>query len=197
MNSIRLYPVLGAAVLLAAGPAAASDLNYNYVEARFVSAELDGDGGPDIDGDGFEFEGMFAINENFHAFASFTTLEFDFDVDASAFVIGAGYNTPVADGTDLVARVSYVNGEVDTPFGDADDSGLGLSAGFRHAFTPQFEAAAYINHVDLDESGSDTSFEVEGEYFFTDRFAAGVNFEFGDEETVIGIGGRLYFEGVR
>lgn len=186
-----------AAFLLLAGTAGASDLNYDYAELRYVDTEIDGDGGGDADGDGFEIGGSVQLADNWHIFGSYQTLDFDFDIDLSALEIGAGYMVPVNSSTDLVARVSYIDGEVDTPFGDADDSGFGLSSGFRHLFSPQIEGRAFINYVDLDDSGSETSFELAGDYFINDQFSAGLGLEFGDDATSISIGARYYFGNMR
>lgn len=192
----RIALAIGAAIpalLLQATLAGAQDLSYDYIEARYVDTSIDGNGGGDIDGDGFKFGGSAKIAENFHLFGNFQSLDYDFDIDFSALEFGAGYMLPVAAGTDLVARVSYINGEVDTVFGDADDSGYGLSVGFRHVFLPQLQGGAFIKHINLDESGSDTGLELEGEYFFNKQFSGGVSFEFADDATTWGIGARLYF----
>ncbi len=192
---------LGQTVVLLAAAAAvtaqANELSYDYVELHYVDAEIDVDGGGDVDGDGFAIDGSLALTDNVHVFAGFQSLDFDFDVDLSAFEIGGGWNQSIATGTDFVARLSYIDGEIDTPIGDADDSGLGLAAGLRHFFTPEFEGGAFIRHVDLDESGGETSFLVEGEYYLTERFTTGLSLEFGDDATSWALGVRYYFDGLR
>lgn len=185
---------VGGALLLSTG-AFAQDLSYDHVELRYVNAELDGGGGADADGDGFNLNGSMALSENVHVFAGYETLDFDFDIDLTSFEIGAGWNQPIANGTDIVGRISYIDGEVDTNFGDADDSGFGLSGGLRHVFTSQFQGGAFINYTDLDDSGDNTSLELFGEYFFTPEFTGGLTLEFDDDATVFGVGGRWYFGG--
>ncbi|MGB5245201.1 MAG: hypothetical protein WBN34_01520 [Woeseia sp.] len=190
----RIGLALGAvALLLQANVAGAQDLSYDYIEARYVDTTIDGNGGGDIDGDGFEFGGSFKIAENYHLFGSFQSIDYDFNLDFTALEIGAGYMLPVAAGTDFVARLAYVNGEVDTVFGDADDSGFAASVGFRQVFLPQLQGAAFIKHINLDESGSDTGLELEGEYFFNNQFSGGLSVEFSDDTTTWGLGARLYF----
>ncbi|MDZ7644999.1 MAG: hypothetical protein U5K76_12780 [Woeseiaceae bacterium] len=183
-------------LLLAAGTLQAAELSYDYAELRYLNGEIEA-GGADVDGDGFELAGSMQLAENVHLFGSYQALDFDFNVDTSALEIGAGYMMPVDTRTDFVARLSYVDGEVDTGFRDADDSGIGLSAGFRRMFTPQIEGRAFINHTELDESDGETTIEVAGDYFFNDEFAAGLSLEFGDDTTFIGIGGRYYFGATR
>ena len=182
------------AALLFAGTASA-ELNYDYLELRFVDAEIDA-GSNDIDGDGIEFGGSYKIADKVHFFGSYRTLDFD-GVDLNTFRIGAGYMTSIAVDTDFVARVAYIDGEVDTGGRELDDSGFGLSAGFRRMFTPEVEGRAFLNHVDLDESGSETSLELAGDYFFTRQFAAGLALEFGDDATSWSVGGRYFFGGAR
>jgi len=195
MNITLRATALLAALAFAGGAYAqgqSSGLSYDYAELTWVNAETDLDGG-DLDGDGFALNGSYEFAPNFHVFGGFASLDLDGPFDTTAFEIGAGYHQPIANGTDFVGRLSYIDGEVDTPFGDADDSGFGLSAGFRHIFTPEIQAAAFLNHADLDDSGSETSVEVFGEYFFTPEFTAGLSLEFGDDATVWSIGGRWYF----
>ncbi len=189
MTVVRALPAL----LLALGTAQADDLSYDYLEFRYIDTEIDSGGFGDIDGDGFEIGGSVAVTDNVHLFGNFQSFGFDFDVDGKSFEIGGGYMQPIGPATDLVARVSYVDGEIDTPFGDADDSGFGLALGVRQAFGPQLEGGAFLRHVNLDESGNDTTLRLEGEYFFSDQFAAGLSLEFGDDATSWGIGARYYF----
>ncbi|MGB5345249.1 MAG: hypothetical protein WBN23_03700 [Woeseia sp.] len=181
------------ALLLQTGSTFAEELSYDYIEGAYVSTTIDGNGFGDIDGDGFAFGGSARIADNYHLFGSFQSLDYDSNLDFSALEIGAGYMVPVGTGTDLVARLSYINGEVDTPFGDADDSGFGIAVGFRQIFLPQLQGAAFVRHVDLDESGGDTSLKLEGEYFFNPEFSAGLSLEFSDDATSWGLGARLYF----
>lgn len=192
-----VVPAAIAASMFLAVNVQAAELSYDYLEGRFIDTEVDTNGG-DIDGDGIHIGGSFTLAENWHAFASYETLDFDFDIDISAFTIGAGYMTSIAPQTDLVARLAYINGEADAGgFGDVDDSGFGLQTGFRHMFNSQFEGRAFLNYVDLDESGDETTFELAGDYFFNDQFSAGLQLEFGDDTTAFSIGGRYYFGSMR
>lgn len=178
--------------LCSTGAADAAELRYDYAELRYLHAEID-DAGGDLDGNGFDIGGSLEIADNIHLFGSYQSLDFDFGIDSSALELGAGYMVRVAPQSDLVARVSYVDGEADAGGLTADDAGLGLSGGFRRMFTPQIEGRIFINYVDLDDTGSDTSLELAGDYFFNEQFSAGLSLEFGDDETVFGLGGRYYF----
>jgi hypothetical protein len=187
---------VAAAGLGVAGVASAAELDYNYAELRYIDTELDA--GPfDVDGDGFELGGSMELAQSVHIFGNFQTLDFGSGIDSSGFEVGGGYAMPLNNGADLVARLSYIDGEIDTPAGDADDSGFGFSAGARNMFSPQIEGRAFINYVDLDESGDEVSFELAGDYFLNDQIALGASLELGDDVTTWTVGGRWFFGAVR
>lgn len=183
---------LSLSALMAAGAASAAELDYNYGELRYVDTELDA--GPfDADGDGFEIGGSLELAQSVHIFGSYQTLDFGSGVDVSAFEVGGGYAVPLNNGADLVGRLSYIDGEIDAGPGDFDDSGFGFSAGFRNMFHPQIEGRAFINYVDLDESGDETSIELAGDYFLNDEIALGASLELGDDVTAWTLGARWFF----
>jgi hypothetical protein len=64
-------------------------------------------------------------------------------------------------------------------------------------FHPQVEGRAFINYVDLDESGDETSVELAGDYFLNDEIALGASLELGDDVTTWTLGARWYFGAVR
>lgn len=195
MEKKRLGQNLAVAVavnLAFAGATMAAELDYNYGELRWVDTELDA--GPfDIDGDGFEIGGSLELAQSVHIFGNFRTLDFGSGIDVSAFEIGGGYAMPLHNGADLVARLSYIDGEIDGPSGDVDDSGFGFSAGARKMFTSQIEGRAFVNYQDLDESGSEVGFEIAGDYFLNDQVALGASLELGDDVTTWTLGARWYF----
>ncbi|MEX2494893.1 MAG: hypothetical protein WD448_02325 [Woeseia sp.] len=192
------HTVAGAvsAALLLAGSAAAAEFDYTHGELRYINTELDA-GQFDVDGDGFQLGGSLELAQSVHIFGNFQTLDFGSGIDVSAFQVGGGYAMPLNNGADLVARLSYIDGQIDTPSGDADDNGFGFSAGMRNMFTPQIEGRAFINYVDLDESGDEYSFELAGDYFINDEIALGASLELGDDVTSWTIGARWYFGAAR
>jgi hypothetical protein len=182
-----------AAGLALVGSAAAAELDYNYAELRYVDTELF-----DVDGDGFEIGGSLDLAQSVHIFGNFQTLDFGSGIDRSAFEVGGGYAMPLNNVTDLVARLSYIDGEIDPQGpGDLDDSGFGFSAGARTMFTPQIEGRAFVNYVDLDTTDDEVSIEIAGDYFLNDEIALGASLELGDDVTSWTIGARWFFGAVR
>lgn len=178
----------------------AGDLSYSYVEATYGETEIDvGQGVGDVDGDGFGVAGSLAVAPNWHVFADFASADFDFNVESTTYRVGGGFNYPISDSADVIARLSYVSVEVevDTAFGtfDADEDGFGLGAGLRGKVADNFELEGAVEYVDLGgDSGGDTSFIAEGRYFFTPIFALGAGVELGDDFTTYGISARLNFK---
>ena len=186
---------IGAALVagMLSAPSFADDgLSYTYLEAGYLDTEID-IGPEDVDGDGVGVAGSFAVNETFFLTASYGTQDFDFGVDVDQWSAGIGAHTSLTDNMDLVGTISYVDAEVDTPFGSVDDDGFGLGVGVRGRFTDNIELEAGINYVDLDDAGDDTSFAAGGRYYFTEAFAVGAGFEIGDDVTMWTVGVRMEF----
>lgn len=162
----------------------AGNLSYDYLELRFVDVD-------DSDGDGIRFAGSYQIDEEWILVGGLTTLDFDFNVDSTVLEIGGGYVWNYSDDFDLVSTVRYVRVDVDTPFGDFDDSGFALSSGIRGFVAPQFEIRGSANYIDVDDS--DTYIELGGDYYFTDQVSAGITLELAGDADVFSIGARWYF----
>ena len=97
---------------------------------------------------------------------------------------------PLTPNMDLIGTLRYVDVELDTGFGSADDDGFGLGVGLRGRVTDNIELEAGINYVDLDDGGDDTSLAAGGRYYFTPAFAVGAGFEVGDDVTSWTVGVR-------
>lgn len=179
-------------LLALSATAGAEQFDYNYFFIGYGNLEFDD---IDVDGDGFGIGGSYAISGDFHVFADYTAADLDFDVDASSWSAGVGYNTSVSPVVDLVASVSYEYVELDAPIvGSVDDSGLGLGLGMRFAATEVLELNAGISYVDLSDSGDETTFALGGLYHFTDAFALGLGGSWGDDSSSYSISGRFYFD---
>jgi hypothetical protein len=160
------------------------DLSYSYAELRFVDVDSNG-------GDGFQLAGSFELDENWILVTSLTSLDFNGDVDATLLEIGGGYVWDYTDDFDLFTTLRLAWAEVDTPVGDADDTGFAFSAGARGLLAPKFEVRGSVNHINVD--GSDTYLQIAGDYYFTSQFSAGVSLDVAGDTDSFSIGGRWYF----
>ena len=192
MNKLTVIKAgLGLAACAFALNAAANDeLSYNYVEANYLDTEIDD---LDIDGDGLSLSGSVEIGDSAFLFAGFGSLDFDRGVDLDQRTIGLGAHTSISDNVDLVGTIGYVDAELDTPFGDADDDGYSVGVGLRGKVADAFELEGGISYVDLDDSGDDTTFNFGGRYYFTETFALGAGVGIGDDVTTWNLGVRLEF----
>jgi hypothetical protein len=146
----------------------AADFDYTFVDAGLVNTELDA--GPfDVDGDGLGVSGSIGISDSMHIVAGYSDVGYDFSVDSTSWNVGLGFHTDINDDLDFVADVSYIDVQVDTPFGSADDDGLGVGAGIRFHAGEKVELDASLQYVDLEES--DTVLNVGGRFYFNDSFA--------------------------
>lgn len=180
---LLLGALLSPCAVLAQGATVGSGLGYTYAELRYVDA--------DNDGDGLRANGSFDLGNNWLIVGGLTSLNYDNDVDFTMLEIGGGYVYPFRESFDLTATLRFVDAEVDTPVGDADDTGLALSGGVRGLVAPQFEVRGSVNYINLDDS--DTYLELAADYHFTQQISAGVSLEFAGDNDLFTLGGRWYF----
>ena len=161
-----------------------ADLDYSYVELRFVDVNSNG-------GDGIRFNASYDLGNNWLIVGGLTSLDYNNNVDSTAFELGAGYVWHYSNDFDFFSTLRYVNAEIDNPGLSTDDDGLAFSAGTRGLLTPEFEIRGAVNHVTV--GNSDTYLELAGDYHFTPQFAAGISLEFAGDTDVITIGARWFF----
>jgi hypothetical protein len=172
------------------GALAQDGFDYTYVEGAYLSSDVDA--GPfSADGDGLGVRGSIALGGKLHLFGEYATQDHDFDVDTSSWSVGVGLHHPIQSNLDFVAELGWVKIEVDTPFGSADDDGLGLSGGVRYRAGQKVELEGMLHYVDMD--GSDTSLGLGGRYYFTPSFALTSGLLFDDNDTGWSIGVRASF----
>ena len=185
-----LLPALSEAQETAAARPSEAQFNYSYVELSYDETDLDV--GPfDADGDGLTIAGSFEINDDWHVYASYGTLDFDGGADADTWTLGAGYVFPLKEDMDIYGRVLYIDTSLDTNFGDADDDGLGLQARIRARVTDEFELEGGIQYVDVRDT--DTSLQALARYNFTEEFSAAIGITFAGDTDGIGISARYSF----
>ncbi len=175
------------------GVSLAEDVSYTYARLNYVNTELDV-GPVDVDGDGLQLDGSYGFMKNAFAFGSYSDVEFDGDVDASQFDLGAGYRHAIRPRIDLVGRVGYTRMDVSASGFDGDDDGLLFSGGVRSRMTDKIEGRAALNYRVMDESDNDTEFEFGGDYYVTERISVAAALCLGDDMTTWSFGGRYAFQ---
>lgn len=189
----KLLVVPAALASLAASPAFADALDYNYLQFGYVTTELE-DEFVSVNGNGYSLEGSASINDNFHVFAGYGAIDFDFDVDTTEWELGLGYSRAVGEKTDLVATLGYVSAEVDMPFfGRLDDDGYSVGLGIRSMVTDRLELEGKVDYVDLSDSGSDTVVTVQLGYELTHTLLLGGGVTSVDGDNAYHVGLRVYF----
>lgn len=172
-------------------PIQAADLNYNYVEGRYLlSADIDDS---NLDGDGLRIAGSYRFTNEIFGLAKWEDVDFDRGVDGTIFEIGAGYIFPINPSWDSNFTLSYGNTDFSGPGGDADDSGLILSGGVRGMVTPEIEARAKLTYNDSWEDDN-TYLTIAGDYFFMPNLSAGLEVDLGGEYETLSIGVRYFFK---
>jgi hypothetical protein len=125
--------LIGFAAFAACGAAAAQDreLSYTFAEAGFYRLDIDNAD----QANGLSIAGSYAFGPNWFAFGEFDLIELEFvgvSADTEGFRLGAGGYWEVASGIDAIARVGWVDFNVDQAGGQVvDDSGPLLAVGGR------------------------------------------------------------------
>ncbi len=170
--------------------AQADEYDYTFVEAGYISADFDAVG-IDLDGDGFGIKGSFAINDDYHLFAEYSSLGFDFSIDLNRLAVGAGLHFDLSPTIDFVGTIAYLDYEFDSGFGSISEDGYGIGVGLRGAMQSNFEWEAGVDYSDV--GGSDISFRLDGRYYFTDTVAVGAGVSVDDDVNIYSIGVRMEF----
>lgn len=192
MNAKTLICAAALALPLAAS---AEQLSYRYVDvAHFPEAEIDA-GNVDVDGDGLQLRGSLPVYQNIFALAEFQSLDLDNEVDTTRFMVGVGGHWPLGNNLDIIARGGVVSYEVDSRFGDDDDTGLFAGVRLRTFVAPKIEVEGGVEHLAVDVAGSDSdTFLIgEGRYNFNSQFSAGLLITLGGDTSVFGAQGRFNF----
>ncbi len=161
--------------------------DYTFVEGGFVSSEINV-GGTDADGDGLQFAGSYAFNDQIHFIAKYVDQNYDFGIDTTTISFGAGISQVLNRDWDFIGQLSYVS--LDTNTG-GDDGGLGLMGGVRGRVRPDVEVDAGINYTDV--GASDTSLFVSGRYFLSNTLTVGGGLTLDDGDTAFNLTVRSLF----
>ncbi|MCP3979217.1 MAG: hypothetical protein GY716_07810 [bacterium] len=147
---------------------AAAAPRYAYVEAGYV--DFDPDGGSSDDG---VFGGIsLGLPGPFYATGEYLELE-----DVELWNVGAGWFGFLGNQADLVAEIKWL----DLDF----DDGTVVSGGARWDILRWLQVKGLINWTDLDDAGSDTTFEAEGLVsILKGKLGIGANVEVGENDTL-------------
>ncbi len=182
MRKFALATALAASLPLAA----AASPSYTYVGAGYVGAEPDG--GSSLHG--FGLEGSFALQEDIHLMADFFRVK-DSPVTLRRNRIAAGYNMPVNERTDFVARLgwSFAKASVSNVGSNSDDGIFG-QAGVRGMVTPELELNAFLSYDDVE---SKVSFDVGAVYNFSPDFGVVLGYTYSSNLETWQLGLRYNF----
>lgn len=169
-----------------------ADFVYSGVEVSYIDVEFDTGIGT-IDGDGYRFRGSYQMNSQAFLHGEWEDQRFDFGIDGTSYEFGAGFRHGLSNSLDLVATASYVHAEVEMQGFGFDDDGFGLGGGIRTQLAPSFQVEAMLRYVDLDDSGSDTGFDLLGRYYFSDRYALMLETTLDDDIDTLSVGFRAEF----
>jgi len=185
-----LLPALSEAQETATTRPSSAQFNYSYVELSYDEADFDV--GPfDVDGDGLTLAGSFEINDDWHVYASYGSLDLDGGADVDTWTLGAGYVFPLKEDIDIYGRVLYIDTSADFGAFNGDEDGLGIQASIRARITDEFELEGGLLYTDV--ADTDTSLQAIARYNFTEEFSAGVGLTFGGDADGIGIHARYSF----
>lgn len=193
---MRIAPVAFAlSAVLAVSAARADDISYNYLDVGYAQVDIDD---YSEDADGFLLRASFEITPNVFIFGGYSDLSVDvdgfgFDVDLKEYDMGAGYAWPVGRSSSLYGTLRYVSAEAEALGVGLDDDGYGAALGLRTRPAPSLELETFVDYVDLDDSGDDTSIGLAGRYFFTPQFALALEAQFSDDATAYGLGFRWHW----
>lgn len=183
-----------AALLAIPGAAVATDLNYNYIDADYVSVDIDD---IDEDFDGWAVSGSFLVAEQVFMFGGYSDISSDqimgFKLSVEGLTLGLGYRHELSRQTDLNFGAAYERAKAKlTGFGSESDSGYSLSVGVRHLVSPQFELGVGAVYVDIGDS-DETSAVANALFHVTDVVAIGVGLSLGSDSTAYTGGVRFKF----
>jgi hypothetical protein len=178
----------------AADDTATSELNYNYIEAGYVNADI-----LDENIDGFRVGGSVGFGGSWYGSANYRQVSKD-GVTFDDSNINIGWHHAISDKADFLAEVGYANMGIDIDgFGDANSDGYRAAIGLRGMLAPKFEAQAKASWTKINDFGSDGEFggEVQATYHFTDTWGLTGSYEhtsiFDEDVNVWSVGVRASF----
>jgi hypothetical protein len=187
-----------AALLAIPGAALATDLNYNYIEADYVSIDVDD---VDVDFDGWSVNGSFLLSEQVFVFGGYSDISSDriggVKLSTEGVTLGIGYRYELSRQTDLNFAAAFERAKAKAEFNgfgseSVSDSGYSLAVGVRHLAAPQLELGVGAVYVDIGDE-DDTTAVANALWHVTGQVALGVSLSLGSDATGYGAGVRFKF----
>lgn len=166
----------------------AAGVSYNYAELNYIVDEdievsASGFGSAKDDGDGFNLNGSFAIDQDFFVNGGYSDVNLDdSDLDLSNLNLGIGARNNISETLDAFGVLSYEKFEVEDPSGsDTDEDGFGVAGGLRGLLVPNFELNGQVKYTDVGDLDG-VSFKLGGLYSFLPNWAVNADYSTGDLE---------------
>ncbi|MEE4245808.1 MAG: hypothetical protein V2I33_10370 [Kangiellaceae bacterium] len=163
-------------LLLATGLVALSTINVLADEPSFDFVE--GGYADNYDADGFLLRFNATVNNDFFLAGSYESVG-ENSVDLNTTVLGVGYQIESFGNASLYTQLSYLDLEIDTPFGSASEDGYQLGLGYRNQVSKETQLYSELNHKSIDGNGL-TELAIGVRQNFTDEFAAFVELKADD-----------------
>ncbi|MDH5432529.1 MAG: hypothetical protein OEY19_01170 [Gammaproteobacteria bacterium] len=128
---------------------AAEEPSFNFFEAGFVDYDF---------ADGYTLRFNSELNENTFLTGSYESVSetiFGFDIDLNTTLFGVGYKFSQGDNSVTYGTVSYLDIEVDTPFGSGGDDGYQLGLGYRNQYSENSQFYTELNHMNVVSSATE------------------------------------------
>lgn len=188
---MRKQIVLGAVAALGISTQAfaAEGISYNLIDGGYVDSELDL-GASNADGDGFRLGASAELGSTLFGFVNYSNIDIE-GVDLGQFDIGLGGHWSLAPTLDLVSGVSFERIKIDDV---GSDEGYGLNVGLRGRISEQFELAGSVKYVDFGDDSDDMVFSASARWYFTPRFAVGVDISKYDDLDLTSLGLSLRYD---
>ena len=180
-------------LLALSATAGAQGFGYNYLQVSYGSVSFD-DSIVDVDGDGPGISGSYGFHPDFYVAGEYQTADMDFGVDLNILELDVGYHTQLSDQLDFTAQLGYVDAEVESGFGSADDDGLMIGAGLRGRLTDAVELNGGIDYIDFDQGGGETRANAGFLFDLTENVTVGAEATFWDDINVYQLNLRFDFK---
>lgn len=185
---------IAASLLLVAFNAQAADFSYNNASLAYANVDIDLGPGLSIDGDGFDFEGNFELNNNLFIPVRYQTIGYDLDIDSTMYLFGIGAHLPINNNLDFFGTAQIGNYELEGPGGSIDDDALALTGGIRAAIADNMEVQAYFASISFDDDFEDqTGFGGKLNYYINNQTSFFGKIEMLSDIDTISIGAQLDF----